>query len=136
MTDNAKTEKETAIPGPLLALGAWAVPGLGHLLQGKKARAALFFGSVMLLFWMGVILQGHFTFPNDPVESFALFKFISHLASGIHFLIALLFGINADAMAMKAKFSNEIGATCIYLAGILNILCILDTIAIARGRKD
>lgn len=139
-----KSTKETTpvVPAPAgpapfgVGLAAWVVPGLGHLLMGKKARAALFFASVATLFWLGVILKGHFTYANDPVESFALFKFVSHLSAGFHFAVTLLTGVNADAYAMKARFSNEIGATCLYLAGIINLLCVLDAIAIRRGKKE
>ncbi len=131
-------KKEGATAGAAwgTALAAWVVPGLGHWIQGKKKRAALFFGCVAALFWTGVLLGGHFTAQGDPSESFALFKFISHLATGFHYAIAAAVGVNADSWAMKALFSNEIGATCLYMAGILNLLCILDAVAIRRGRKD
>ena len=38
------------------ALLAWMVPGLGHLYQGRKGKALLYFVSICSLFFMGLIL--------------------------------------------------------------------------------
>jgi hypothetical protein len=43
----------------LMGLAGWAVPGLGHLLQKKWARAALVGGVVWLKFFLGFYLGGH-----------------------------------------------------------------------------
>ena len=42
----------------LAALFAWLIPGLGHLYQGRKAKAALFFVCIMGTFLYGVYLGG------------------------------------------------------------------------------
>lgn len=44
-------------PG-LAALLAWLIPGLGHLYQGRTAKAVIYFVSIMGIFWYGVYLGG------------------------------------------------------------------------------
>ncbi len=42
----------------LAALLAWLIPGLGHLYQGRTAKAILYFVCIMGTFWYGVYLGG------------------------------------------------------------------------------
>ncbi|MBI2822844.1 MAG: hypothetical protein HYX74_11535, partial [Acidobacteria bacterium] len=37
---------------------AWAVPGLGHFYLKKRGRAAIFFISFVVLFWLGLAQHG------------------------------------------------------------------------------
>lgn len=55
-----KTADETiSLKDPALAgFLAWLVPGLGHLYQGRRAKAALFFVCIMGLFVYGLYLGG------------------------------------------------------------------------------
>ena len=45
------------LPAPLVALIAWAVPGLGHVVIGRPAKAAWFasliLGTLVLGLWLG-----------------------------------------------------------------------------------
>jgi hypothetical protein len=52
MTTSAKAKMALRDP-PLAALLAWLVPGLGHLYQGRVAKAALYFVCIMGLFLFG-----------------------------------------------------------------------------------
>ncbi len=52
-----QTEVELKDPG-LAAFLAWLIPGLGHLYQGRTAKAILYFVSVMGIFAYGVYLGG------------------------------------------------------------------------------
>ena len=119
-----------------LALGAWLCPGAGHYLLEKRYRAAFFFVAVGVLFWTGILLKAYFTYPNTPGESFALFKFLGGLASGAHFILALLLGQGGgDLDVLKASLSNEYGNTCLFTAGILNVLMVVDALNIQAGRS-
>lgn len=42
----------------LAAFLAWLIPGLGHFYQGRRAKAALYFISIMGLFVFGLVLGG------------------------------------------------------------------------------
>lgn len=131
----APTPKKQVNPFLLLLL-SWICPGGGHFVLHKKFRAALAFVAVGVLFWLGIWLKAYITFPGTPDESFALFKFLGAAGSGAHFLLALIFkqGLG-DLIPYKEAFTNEYGNTCLYTAGILNILCMVDALDIRKGRK-
>jgi hypothetical protein len=117
-------------------LASWICPGAGHVLLGKRYRAALFFLAVGGLFWLGLALQAYFVFPNTPGESFALFKFLGALASGGHFFIAYILQLGMGNLdTFKEALTNEIGNTCLYTAGILNVLILVDAWDVHTGRK-
>ena len=131
------TKTSSKINPFLLLLMAWLCPGAGHFRLGKRFRAALFFVAVAVLFWLGIALKAYIAFPDTPDESFALFKFLGAAGSGFHFILALLFqqGLG-DLTAYKEAFTNEYGNTCLYTAGILNILTMVDALDIRQGRKQ
>ena len=55
-----RTEKiETPKAAWLIGLAAWAVPGLGHVLQGRWMRGLLLGGAVWAMFLTGLLLGGH-----------------------------------------------------------------------------
>lgn len=119
----------------LVAL-AWAVPGLGHFLAGRRFRGLVFFLTVGFLFWTGIILKANITLMGTA-ESFAMFKFIGAVASGVHFLLAALMGKGfEDPVLLKAELTNEMATTFLYVAGILNLLTMIDIWDICRGRKS
>ena len=60
-------------PG-LSAFLAWLVPGLGHLYQGRRAKAALFFVCIMGTFLYGLYLGGSSTLGWGRVVYFGLQK--------------------------------------------------------------
>src|SRR6266550_7989623 len=43
----------------LMGIAGWLVPGLGHLLQGRWARALLLGGAVWICFISGFLMGGH-----------------------------------------------------------------------------
>jgi hypothetical protein len=130
------TASSTPLNPVALALLGWLCPGAAHYRLGKLFRAGLFFGAVTVLFWLGIYLKAYITFPGTPDETFALFKFLGAAASGMHFFLALIFGAGlGDLVPYKEAITNEIGNTCLYTAGILNVLIIVDALDIRAGRK-
>ena len=124
-------------PHPLiLLLAAWAVPGLGHFLLHRRFRAGVFAVATGGLFWLGISLSAHLTMPGDA-ETFALFKFLGAVGSGAHYLLARLLGFGVgDVLALKEALTNEHGITCLYTAGIINVLAVADALEIRAGRRD
>ncbi len=74
LTDGSLTDEEREYhesvdlkdPG-LAAFLAWLVPGLGHLYQGRTAKAGLFFVCIMGTFLYGLYLGSDFD-PDDGKE--------------------------------------------------------------------
>ena len=120
------------LPLPVLMLLAWLVPGLGHLLLGRRVRAAVFCAVIVVAFVVGLTLNGELTLPQagDPLSYLAA---IAGLGNGVLFFVARHFDLGQGAVT-AAGF--EYGNTFLLTAGMMNLLLILDTHDIAVGKKD
>ena len=110
---------------------AWLIPGGGHLYLGKWKRALVFASIVVLLFVIGLSLEGKLF----SLESgfFGLLRFIANGAVGLPYLLGKLFGWGVGNIR---SFGYEYGNTYLYTAGLINMLLILDAFDISRGRKE
>ena len=122
---------------------AWLIPGSAHLFLKRRFRAALFFVTVGLLFWLGIELGAYLVIPGTEgyaTESFAIFKFLGGLASGLHFFLTLIFQgdiINyTTILKLKAVMTNEYATTFLYTAGIINVLSGVDALDLLKGKKN
>jgi hypothetical protein len=120
------------LPLPVLMLLAWLVPGLGHLLLGRRLRAAVFCTLIVVAFVVGLTLDGELMVPHagDPLSYLAA---IASLGNGVLFFVARHFGLG-QGVVTAAGF--EYGNTFLLTAGMMNLLLILDTHDIAVGKKD
>ncbi|HEY7087712.1 MAG TPA: DUF6677 family protein [Tepidisphaeraceae bacterium] len=58
MATELDPNRRTNIPGPLIALAGWLVPGAGYWLIGERARAMVVFVSIVTLYVMGLLIAG------------------------------------------------------------------------------
>ncbi len=108
------------------------VPGLGHALLNKWDRAIIFFGSISILFTIGLRLQGRLFNPSFG-DLFSILKFIADAGCGLLYWIPWLQGLGTgDPTAYTYDFANVF----IYVAGLLNMLVVVDVFDIAMGRKQ
>lgn len=129
--EGAVAGEKVALPvGPLVA--AWLLPGGGHFLQGRWGRGALLLGSISLMFVSGLANGGRFYEParGNPVDTLG---FLGDLCSGLLFLGAKFSGY--AALASPAP-SADYGTKFLLVAGLLNVLAILDAHDIAVGKKS
>jgi len=123
-------EHESASIGLLIA--AWLIPGLGHLLLGRKVRAAVFAALVTAAFLTGLALSGELAVPRagNPFSWIATFGCVGNGA--LYFAAKLLGFGHGDPTAVGFLY----GKTFLYTGGLMNLLCVLDVSDIARGEKD
>lgn len=124
----------------LIGVAAWLVPGLGHLLQGRWARALLLGGAVWVSFLGGLWMGGHlFSVSGNEQGLSSLLQLppmIANLGSGILYIASWVFGVGfADDPAHAARATYEYGNTFLLVAGLLNYLAMLDAFDISAGRK-
>ena len=112
-------------------VGAAIVPGLGHALLGKWDRAAVFFCSIGLMAAAGIWLDGRLWSPDfDGIV--AALKFAAEAGAGVFYWVPWLQGAGiGDPTAYTYDYANVF----LYVAGLLNMLVIVDVFDIARGRK-
>ncbi len=123
-------KQNPAVP-PLIAIAAWIVPGLGHLLLRRWARALGFFLASGGLALVGLALRGE-VFASYSKDPFGLLGFLADLGSGIFYLI--LRSVEAAA-ADISRASGDYGTRFIAASGIVNVLGVIDAYGIARGRR-
>jgi hypothetical protein len=129
----AEQPRATAAPGrlALVCILAWLLPGVGHLVQGRREKGLIFLVVLPLMFGFGLWLQGRL-FPlelSDPLV------FLGAIADrGLGLLYASAYAADAGAGNVTAA-SYEYGNTFLMTAGLLNFLVVLDAFDIAKGRK-
>ena len=119
--------------GPLVGLLAWLIPGLGHLFLGLKRRGLVFLLTIAATFWTGVAIGG-VRATVDPSER--TLWFTAQLCSGANAFVAYaLHRAVAGSDAPPGPYlSSEVGVHYTGVAGLLNILVILDAVARADRR--
>ncbi len=108
------------------------VPGLGHALLNKWDRAAVFFGSICVMFVFGLRLQARL-FGPDFSDLFSILKFAADAGNGLLYWICWLKGMGPGD---PAAYAYDFGNVFVYVAGLLNMLVVVDAFDIAMGRKE
>ena len=121
-----------SLPLPVLLGLAWFVPGLGHVLLGRRLRAVVFFIVIVVGFLAGLFLDGELMVPHpgDPLSYLAT---IASVGNGLLFFIARGVGLG---QVVVTSASYEFGNTFLLTAGMMNLLLVLDAHDIATGKKD
>ncbi len=115
----------------LIVAAAWAVPGLGHLLLGRWRKGVVFVVALPLMFLVGLLLQGRL-FPFQPSDPLVALEAIADISVGLVYFLASPFGYGAGRVT---AVTYEYGNAFLIVAGLLNLLVILDAYDVALGRK-
>ena len=150
-TEAANTGQQTF--NPLAAICAWLIPGLGHWISGEKARGGLILLGIAFLWICGIFIGG-----LDAVDrSSDRLWFLAQAGSG-----PIAFAVNGlnerviksgnvgeliDAPAMRGQKidkistsmgiarANEYGILFTALAGLMNMIAILDAATRTKGER-
>ena len=114
-----------------LCVAAWLIPGLGHLLVGKRWRALILFASIMIMFVLGLAMQGQM-FSTTSASYLEVLGHYGELCVGLAMPAARFFGY---AGGDPFFVSSDFGTAYLVAAGMLNALAVLDCFDIAMGRK-
>ena len=116
-----------------LAAGVAAalVPGLGHALLQKWDRAVVFLSSITLMFVIGLKLQGRLYSPEFS-DLFSTLKFLADAGTGLLYWLCWMRGMG---IGEPSAYTFDYGNVFIYVAGLLNMLVVVDAFDIAMGRK-
>jgi hypothetical protein len=131
-----KSQRATSQAGVFMTFVACVagalVPGLGHALLRKWDRAIVFFGCIGIMMMLGIYLDGRL-FNPDFEGIISTLKFVAEAGAGIFYWIPWLQGAGmGDPTAYTFDYANIF----IYVAGLLNMLVIIDAFDIALGRKQ
>jgi len=130
----AQTAAAPARSGVLPAcLLAWVLPGAGHFYLGRRGKGLLFLGTIGALFLLGVVMKSRLQLYLGLEDPLALLFSIAQMAAGVPYFLARALGYEAG---LVTAVTYEYGNTFTAVAGLLNILVILDAHDTAVGRKS
>ena len=115
----------------LLCLAAWAIPGAGHLWLGRRSKGLVFLLALPLMFAIGLGIRGRL-FPFLLSDPLVCLEAMAEAGIGAMFFIASAMGLGpGDVRAATYEYGN----TFLVVAGLLNLLVVIDVYDIAVGRK-
>lgn len=110
----------------------WLIPGAGHLIQKRWIRGLLLMSSVVIMFVLGLLMQGRVYKPNGG-DILDILGFIGDIGAGGLYIVTRALdaghGIVAHATA-------DYGTKFIIVAGLLNLISVADAYHIATGKKS
>jgi hypothetical protein len=134
-TKSQAAERPRAVSEPgvlvVLCVAAWLVPGAGHFWLGRRHKAVVFLLALTAMFVVGLFLEGRI-FPFELSEPLVFLEAVANAGLGGPWLAARM--LDAGGGVVTAV-TYEYGNTFLIVAGLLNMLVVLDAYDIAAGRK-
>lgn len=124
-------EREQATSVVLLCLAAWAIPGAGHLWLKRRLKGLIFLVALPLMFAIGLLLEGRL-FPFEPSQPLVALAAVADVGIGLTYFLARAAGYGPGHVV---AVTYEYGNTFLIVAGLLNLLVVMDAYDIALGRK-
>ena len=110
---------------------AWAVPGAGHLWLGRREKGVIFLVALTFMFAFGLWLEGRL-FPFEIGQPLVALAALADVGMGVPYLIAKALHLGGGRVV---AITYEYGNAFIIVAGLLNMLVLLDAFDVAQGRK-
>src|SRR5262245_32499259 len=119
----------------VVCVSALLVPGLGHLILKRWTRGALLLASVLLMFVLGLGMQGAlYGMPaRGELISLGTLNAFANVGVGIPYFLARGSGL---CVGIPTSQAFDYGRVFLAVAGLLNYLIVFDAFDIARGRKQ
>ncbi len=133
MRADAADRAEPATNKFLIVALAWAIPGAGHLLLRRRQKGIIFLIALTLMFATGLWLEGRiFPLGFDLSQPLVGLAAIANLGIGVPYFVATFTGHGAGRVV---AITYEYGNAFAIVAGLMNMLVVLDAWDVAEGRK-
>jgi len=115
----------------LLTVGllAWLVPGAGHLLLKERKRALIIFATIVLTFCAGLYVGSIGVINPVGAKSWYVAQIMNSP------MVAVLGHLSTTADYSVFGRPSEIGQIYTSIAGLLNLLCIVNAVYLAHLQK-
>ena len=110
---------------------SWLLPGAGHIFLGDRKRGAILFIVITATFWTGVAIGGVQSTVQPQKHKL---WFMGQVCCGAHTLITYFWGRAGNQSGpdpSTSHISEDVAVVYTGIAGMLNILIILDCLASA-----
>jgi hypothetical protein len=128
-TQPAAKTSNMSILAPALA---WLIPGAGHLVQKRWIRGLLLMASVVIMFVLGLLMQGRVYQPNGG-DILDILGFIGDVGAGGLYIATRIMDLGHGIVAHATA---DYGTKYIIVAGLLNLISVADAYHIAIGKKS
>ena len=115
----------------LICAAAWVLPGAGHLWLGRTQKGVIFLIALPLMFATGLWLEGRL-FPFELTQPLIALAAFADVGIGAPYFAAKAMGLGAGRVI---ALTFEYGNAFLIVAGLLNMLVVLDAFDVAEGRK-
>ena len=110
---------------------AWFIPGAGHLIQRRWIRGLLLMASIVTMFVLGLLMQGHIYQPNGG-DILDILGFIGDVGAGGLYVLTQAMNWGQGAISHATA---DYGTKYLIVAGLLNFISVADAYHIAIGKK-
>jgi hypothetical protein len=111
---------------------AWLIPGAGHFIQRRWIRGLLLMASVVIMFVLGLLMQGRVYQPNGG-DILDILGFVGDVGAGGLYIVSRVLDLGH---VIVAHATADYGTKYIIVAGLLNFICVADAYHIAIGKKS
>jgi len=136
---NSTTERSKAVAaGSVGAMSViapavgWLIPGAGHMIQKRWIRGLLLFISIVVLFLLGLAMQGRIYKANGG-DILDMLGFVGDIGAGALYLLTFAMDWGQGAIAYATA---DYGTKFMIVAGLLNFIAVADAYHIAIGKKQ
>ncbi|MEQ1757881.1 MAG: DUF6677 family protein [Vicinamibacterales bacterium] len=110
---------------------AWFVPGAGHLWLGRHQKGVSLLILLPLMFACGLWLRGRL-FPFEFSQPLVGLAAVADVGIGLPYFVARALSMGTGQVT---AISYEYGNAFLIVAGLLNMLVVIDVFDTAQGRK-
>jgi hypothetical protein len=109
----------------------WLIPGAGHLIQRRWIRGLLLMASVVIMFVLGLLMEGRVYSPNGG-DILDILGFIGDLGAGGMYIASRAMDLGHTVVPHATA---DYGTKFIIVSGLLNFISVADAYHIAIGKK-
>jgi hypothetical protein len=109
----------------------WLIPGAGHIIQRRWIRGLLIMASVVIMFLLGLAMQGRVYKPNGG-DILDMLGFVGDVGAGGLYVVARALDWGQGAVSHATA---DYGTKYLIVSGLLNFICVADAYHIATGKK-
>jgi hypothetical protein len=113
-------------------IAGWLLPGLGHLIQRRYIRGVLLMLSVFIMFFAGLAMQGKI-YSSNFGDLLDILGFVGDVGSGLLYFVARAMDLGIGNIHRAVA---DYGTKYIVVAGLLNVIAVVDAYHIAIGKKQ
>lgn len=112
-------------------VATWVFPGTGHIIQKKWGRGFLLMFAVVLMFFLGLAMEGKI-YKYNTGDLLDILGFIGDAGAGGLYIISRILDVGS---APIAHATADYGTKFIVISGLLNVMAMVDAFHIAARRK-